>query len=102
MSQAEALKFLQSLRPISGSDPDFDYAAEGTDLVASTNNADDLVHFVAEEHHHPHVRNAAAEKLLKMWQDGRKGGITLDHIAYVNDHAEEPYKSQANQIRNNI
>jgi hypothetical protein len=76
---------------------------EAEDLVKKTNNADDLVHLVVEDEHHPVARTAAAEKLLKMWEDGRQGGITLDHLAYVGDHAGEPYKSRANQIiRDNL
>lgn len=76
---------------------------EAEELVKVTNNADDLVHIVAEKEHHHIARSAAAEKLLKMWEDGRKGGITLDHLIHVGDYAQEPYKSKANQlIRDNL
>lgn len=76
---------------------------EAEELVKSTSNADDLVHLVVEDEHHPVARMAAADKLLKMWEEGRQGGITLDHLAYVGDHADEPHKSKANQIiRNNL
>ena len=84
-------------------DDDFkDFEAE--ELVKGINNADDLAQLVVEDEHHPVARAAAAEKLLKMWEDGgRQGGITLDHLAYVGDHADEPHKSKANQIiRNNL
>ena len=40
----------------------------------------------------------AAEKLIELWEDGRQNGITLDHLAYVGDHATEPHKSRANEI----
>ncbi len=78
-------------------------AFEAQDLVTKTNNADDLAHLVVEDEHHPVARTAAAEKLLKMWEEGRQGGITLDHLAYIGDRADEPYKSKANRIiRDNL
>ena len=76
---------------------------EAEKLVKETNNADDLADLVVEDEHHPVARTAAAEKLLKMWEEGRQGDVTLDHLAYVGDHADEPHKSKANQIiRDNI
>lgn len=63
---------------------------------------DDLVHLVVDDKGSCDS-DRAAEKLIKLWEDGRQGGITLDHLAYVGDHADEPHKSRANQIiRDNI
>lgn len=73
-------------------------ALEAEGLIQSTDNADDLTYFVVEEELPQVARTKAAEKLLKLRKDGRKGGVTLDHLTYVGDHAEEPYKSEANQI----
>lgn len=76
---------------------------EAEQLVEGMGRADDLVYLVVEEEHHWVARNKAAKKLIKMWEDGRHGGVTLGHLAYVGDHAEEPHKSRANKIiRNNI
>jgi hypothetical protein len=76
---------------------------EAEQLVKQTNNPDDLVHLVVEDEHHWLARQGAAEKLIKMWEESRQGGITLDHLTYVGDHADEPHKSKANQIiRDNI
>lgn len=73
------------------------------DLVENTDHADDLAHLVVGDEHYPVARTAAAEKLIKMWEDGRQGGVTLDHLVYVGDHADEPHKSRANQIiRDNL
>lgn len=68
------------------------------ELVKKTNEADILVHLVVEEDLPSVARQAAAEKLLKMWREGRRGGVTLDHLVYVADHADEPHKSDAEQI----
>lgn len=74
-------------------------AFEGEELVKQTNSPHDLAYLVVEkQHYHSVTRQRAAEKLLKMWEDGRQNGITLDHLAYVGDHADEPYKSKANEI----
>ena len=73
-------------------------AVEAMDLVENADHADDLTYFVIEDRFPQTARTAAAAKLLKNWKDGRKGGVTLDHLTYVGDHAEEPYKSEANQI----
>ncbi len=63
--------------------------------------ADDLVHVVVDGGSCDSDR--AAEKLLTMWEDGRRSGVTRDHLAYVGDHANEPHKSRANKIiRDNI
>ena len=67
-------------------------------LVESENTADRLAHMVVEDDFHPYAKSAAAKKLIKLWKDGRQGGVTLDHLTYVGDHADEPYKSEANQI----
>lgn len=76
---------------------------EAGDLVKKTSNADDLVQLVVEDRCHWATRLDAAEKLIRLWEDGRQGGITLDHLSYVGDHADEPYKSRANRIiRDNI
>ncbi len=72
---------------------------EAYELVKETNDADTLVHLVVEEEHYPsEIRQVAAEKLIKMCENGRKGGVTLNHLACVGDHADEPYKSRANKI----
>ncbi len=71
--------------------------------VACMDHADDLLHLFAEESFSAAARAAAAEKLIKMWEEGRQGKITLHHLAYVGDHADEPQKSKANQIiRDNL
>jgi len=81
---------------------------EDTHLVEGMEHADDLVHVVVGESYNWAARERAAEKLLEMWdgqwtREYRNSGITLDHLAYVGDHAEEPHKSRANQIiRENI
>lgn len=87
---------------------DFDFTDEDLEIYAAAEDlqlieqgnlcADDLTQFVIDEEYHSTVRVTAAKKLLEMWNNGRVGGITLDHLAYVGDHANEPYKSQANQI----
>lgn len=71
---------------------------EAEQLVKGMSHADDLVHLVVEDEHHWVARERAAEKLIKLWDDGRMGGVTLDHLAYVSDHADEPHKSRANEI----
>lgn len=83
---------------------DCDFAALNAEgLVKSTNNADELVYMLTEEEFNSAGKEAAAKKLLKMWKEGRANGITLDHLAYVGDYADEPSKSEANQIiRNNL
>jgi len=72
-------------------------------LVESENTADRLAHMVVEDDFHPCAKSAAAKKLIKLWKNDRQGGVTLDHLAYVGDYADEPYKSKANQIiRDNL
>ena len=71
---------------------------EAEQLVKGMSHANDLVQLVVEDEHHWVAREKAAEKLIKLWYDGRRGGITLDHLAYVGDHAAEPHKSRANEI----
>ena len=72
-------------------------------LVESENTADGLAHMVVEDYFHPCAKSAAANKLIKLWKNGRQGGVTLDHLAHVGDYADEPYKSKANQIiRDNL
>lgn len=73
-------------------------AVKAMNLVKNADHADDLTYFVLEDTFPQTARTAAAAKLLKNWKDGRKGGVTLDHLIYVGDHAKEPYKSEANQI----
>lgn len=68
------------------------------DLVAGTDDADDLVYLVVGDMFPQAGRDAAAKKLIEMWKNNRQGGVTLDHLTYVGDYAEEPYKSEANQI----
>lgn len=64
--------------------------------------ADDLVRVVVDDKGSCDS-DRAAEKLIELWENGRQNGITLDHLAYVGDHADEPHKSQANQIiRDNL
>lgn len=74
---------------------------EAKELVRSTCHVDDLTYLVVS---HPIARNKAAEKLLEIWEKGpQRYGVTLDHLSYVGDHADEPYKSQANKIiRDNL
>ena len=95
--------------PIAGKISEFELTDESfkvviaLHLVAVIKNADDLVQVVTSEEHDSAAREWAAAKLLIMWEDDRKGGVTLAHLAYVGDHADEPHKSQANQIiRDNI
>jgi hypothetical protein len=76
---------------------------EAEQLVKGMSHADDLVQLVVDEDYPSCARVWAAEKLVNMWKDGRQGGVTLDHLAYVGDHADEPHKSHANEIiRNNL
>lgn len=58
---------------------------------------DDLVHVVVDGVGSC-ASDRAAEKLIELWKDCRQNGITLDHIAYVGDHADEPHRSRANEI----
>lgn len=63
---------------------------------------DDLVHMVVDIESGSES-DRAAEKLIELWENGRKNNVTLDHLVYVGDHAAEPHKSRANQIiRDNI
>lgn len=66
-------------------------------LVSSMNNPDDLADLVTQEEAHWAGRNDAAAKLIKMFKDGDTR-CTLDHIAHVGDKADEPYKSEANEL----
>ena len=73
------------------------YAAE--QLVTHTHCPDELVHVLIESDFPRAARDSAAEKLIDMWENARdRSGITLDHLAYVGDHADEPYRTQANLI----
>lgn len=64
--------------------------------------ADDLVHVVVDGES-GNDRDRAAAKLIEMWENDRQNGVTLDHLVFVGDHADEPHKSQVNQIiRDNI
>lgn len=75
-------------------------AFEAENLVKRTNNADDLVHLVVEDVHHHVARAAAAKKLIDMYLDGNMS-VNLGHLAHVGDHADEPYKTQTNDIIRN-
>ena len=67
-------------------------------LVEGINCADDLFPLLTEEGIDCTVRAVAARKLIEMWEDDCRRGVTIDHIACAGDHADEPYKSRANQI----
>lgn len=63
---------------------------------------DDLVHVVVDCKGSCDS-DRAAEKLIELWENGRQNGVTLDHLVFVCDHADEPHRSRANQIiRTNI
>jgi len=67
-------------------------------LVKGIADADTLADIVTNDEHHWAARNDAAAKLIELWEKGCQNSVTLDHLAHISDHAEEPYKSQANQI----
>lgn len=67
-------------------------------LVKGINNPDVLASIVVKkEKHHEIARNEAAKKLLDMFLAGDMR-CSSTHLAFVGDHADEPYKSQANDI----
>jgi|GEM_PF-5187195 len=72
------------------------------DFFLHEGRPDDLVHVVVDGED-DNARDQAAAKLIELWENDRQNKITLDHLAYVGDHADEPQKSRANEIiRNNI
>lgn len=72
------------------------------DFFLEADRVVDLVHVVVESKSE-HDRDRAAAKLIELWHAGRKGGVTLHHLAYVGDYAGEPYSAQADDIiRNNL
>lgn len=80
------------------SDTEVDHAMVAAQhLVSSINDPDALIDLVTQEEARWAGRNDAAAKLIKMFKDGDTR-CTLDHLAYVGDHADEPYKSEANEL----
>jgi len=77
-----------------------DTFVDAVNLVQKTTHADDLVHLLVEDHFPSEAKDLVAARLMNMWKD-RSGGITLDHLVYIGDHADEPYKSEANEIIRN-
>lgn len=72
------------------------------EFFLETDRVVDLVHVVVESKSE-YDRDRAAAKLIELWHDGRKGGITLHHLAYVGDYAGEPFSAEADDIiRNNL
>lgn len=69
---------------------------DATRLIASTEDADVLAHYMMDMEFPIQVRILAAAKLIFMWNDG--GRSSAYHIEYVCEHGEEPYKSQASAI----
>ena len=64
-------------------------------LVKDITDAEDLADIVINDDHHWAARNDAAEKLITMWKDDRRGGVDALHLSIVAEHAEEPYRSKA-------
>ncbi len=67
-------------------------------LLRETNNPDKLVQFMMEESICQSVRREMAAKLLRLWSMGGYGVTCEDHLVYVGDHGEEPYRVEANAI----
>ncbi len=77
-------------------DTDVDHEmTDAEQLVSSINDPDALADLVHREDFAG--SNIAAEKLIKMFKDGDTS-CTLDHLAHVGDNADEPYKSEANEL----
>lgn len=57
----------------------------------------DLVHLVIDGVDSCNC-NRAAEKLITMWKDDRRGGVDPFHLSIVAEHAEEPYRSEAKML----
>jgi len=66
-------------------------------VIDLAETADDVLYFFQHEDFLP-WKSDAAKKLIAMWKDGRWGGITLEHLASIAADADEPEKSEANQI----
>ncbi|MBM3261208.1 hypothetical protein FJY93_02210 [Candidatus Kaiserbacteria bacterium] len=69
-------------------------------VVEKASDPDDLVNLIMTEENEnwpQEARDAAAEKLIKMWKEGDRN-CTLDHLAYVGDYADVPYCTEAETI----
>jgi len=74
-------------------------ANEERRLVDATTDAEDLVKFVVERDKFSlNTRRIAGRKLLEMYKEGLRGGVSLFHVQYVADYADEPFKSKASKI----
>lgn len=70
---------------------------EAQQLVKGMDRVGDLVDVVINEKYHWAARNDAAQKLIDMYLDGNMS-VDRGHLAHVGRHADDPYKTQANEI----
>ncbi len=73
------------------------FSEREVEFFLSEGRVDDLVQVVVDSEDSCDS-DSAAIKLIELWETGRRNGITLDHLAYVGEHAAEPHKSRANEI----